>query len=71
MISFAIQRGFPGGTVAKNLSVSGMQETQVQSPCHEDPLKQEMATHSIIVAWKVPWTEELGRLQSTGSQSQT
>ena len=37
MISFAIQRGFPGGTVAKTLSVSGMQETQVQSPCHEDP----------------------------------
>ena len=57
--------------MAKHLSVSGMQETQVQSPCHEDPLKQEMATHSIIVAWKVPWTEELGRLQSTGSQSQT
>ena len=37
----------------------------------EDPLEEEMATHSNILAWKIPWTEEPGRLQSLGSQSQT
>ena len=37
----------------------------------EDPLEEEMATHSSILAWETPWTEELGGLQSTGSQSQT
>ena len=45
-----------------------MQETQVQSLSWEDPLEKEMATHSSIPAWKVPWTEELDGLQSTGSQ---
>ena len=45
-----------------------MQETQVQSLGQEDPLEKEMATHSSILAWRIPWTEELGRLQSTGSQ---
>ena len=44
------------------------QETQVQSLCQEDPLQKKMATHSRILAWKIPWTEELGRLQSMGSQ---
>ena len=48
-----------------------MQETQVQSLSWEDPLEKEMATHSSIPAWRVPWTEELGGLQSTGSQSWT
>ena len=43
-----------------------MQETQVQSPGREDLLKKEMATHSNILAWKIPWTVEPGRLQSTG-----
>ena len=43
-----------------------MQETQVQSLGWEDPLEQEMATHSRTLAWKIPWTEEPGRLQSTG-----
>ena len=42
--------------------------TQVQSLCWEDPLEKEMATHSSTLAWKIPWTEEPGRLQSTGSQ---
>ena len=45
-----------------------MQETQVQSLGREDPLEKEMATHSSILAWRIPWTEEPGRLQSTGSQ---
>ena len=45
-----------------------MQETQVQSLGWEDPLKNEMATHSSTLAWKIPWTEEPGRLQSMGSQ---
>ena len=44
------------------------QETQVQSLGREDPLEKEMATHSSILAGKIPWTEELGRLQSMGSQ---
>ena len=48
-----------------------MQETQVQSLAWEDPLEKEMATHSSAVAWKIPWTEEHSRLQSTGSQSRT
>ena len=45
-----------------------MQETQVQSLGPEDPLKKEMATHSSIPAWEIPWTEEPGGLQTTGSQ---
>ena len=43
-------------------------ETQVRSLVWEDPLEKEMATHSSTLAWKIPWTEETGRLQSTGSQ---
>ena len=45
-----------------------MQETQVQSLIWEDLLEKEMATHSSILAWKIPWTEEPGRLQSMESQ---
>ena len=45
-----------------------MQETQVQSLGQEDPLEKEMATHSSTLAWKIPWTEKPGRLQSMGSQ---
>ena len=45
-----------------------MQETWVQSLGWEDPLEKEMATHSSILAWRIPWTEEPGGLQSTGSQ---
>ena len=44
------------------------QEMQVQSLGWEDPLEEEMATHSRILAWKIPWTEELGGLQSMKSQ---
>ena len=45
-----------------------IQEMQVQSLDQEDLLEKEMATHSSILAWKIPWTEEPGRLQSMGSQ---
>ena len=45
-----------------------MQETQVPSLGWEDPLEKEMATHSSIVAWEIPWTEEPGALQSMGSK---
>ena len=48
-----------------------MQETQVLSLGGEDPLEKRMATHSSIVAWEMPWTEEPGGLQSMGSQSWT
>ena len=44
------------------------QETWVQSLGREDPLEKRMATHSSILAWRIPWMEEPGRLQSTGSQ---
>ena len=50
----------------KNLPA--MQETQVQSLGLEDPLEKGMATHSIILAWRISWTEEPGSLQSMGSQ---
>ena len=45
-----------------------MWETWVQSLGWDEPLEKEMATHSSILAWKIPWTEDPGRLQSTGSQ---
>ena len=45
-----------------------MHETWVRSLGWEDPLEKEMATHFSILAWRIPWTEELGGLQSTGSQ---
>ena len=48
--------------------LSTMQETWVQSLGREDPLEKEMAIHSSTIAWKIPQTEELGRLQSMGSQ---
>ena len=48
--------------------LSAMQETRIQSLGPEDPLEKEMATHSSIPAWKIPWTEEPGGLQSRGSQ---
>ena len=45
-----------------------MQKTRVWSLGQEDPLEKEMATHSSILAWRIPWTEEPGRLQSMGLQ---
>ena len=58
-------RAFPGGSVAKE---SAMQRTQVLSLDWEDALEEEMATHSSILAWEIPWTEEPDRLQFMGSQ---
>ena len=50
-------------------SPPAVQETQVQCLGQEDPLEEEMSTHSSILAWEIPWTEEPGGLQSAGSQS--
>ena len=52
-------------------NLPAMWETQVQSWSQEDPLEKGMATHSSIPAWRIPWTEEPGGLQSVGLQSQT
>ena len=55
--------------VAQRLKpLPAMQETWVRYLGWEDPLEKEMATHSSILAWRIPWMEELGGLQSTGSQ---
>ena len=55
--------------VAQRLKcLPAMWETRVQSLGREDPLEKEMATHSSILAWKIPWMEEPGRLQSMGLQ---
>ena len=48
--------------------LSAMQETRVRSLGQEDPLEKEMAAHSSTTAWRIPWMEEPGRLQSMGSQ---
>ena len=58
--------GFPGGSVVNNLPAK--QEMQVQSLGQEDTLNKAMATHSSVLAWEIPWTEEPGGLQSTGLQ---
>ena len=59
--------GFPGGSLVKNPpATQEMQEWWVQSLGREDPLEKEMATHSSILAWESPWTEEPGGLQSMG-----
>ena len=55
--------------VAQRLKhLPAMQETLVQSLGQEDPLEKEMATHSSILAWRIPWREEAGRLQCMGLQ---
>ena len=59
-------QGFPGGLAVKNLPA--MQETQIRFLGREDLLEEGMATHSGILAWEIPWTEEPGGLQSMGSQ---
>ena len=58
--------GFPGGSVVKNLPA--MWETGVRSLSQEDPLEEEMATHSRILAWRIPWTEQPGGLVSMESK---
>ena len=59
----------PGGTLIICLPIQEVQRTQVQSLGQEDPLEEEMATHFGIVAWKIPWTEKPGGLQSRGSKT--
>ena len=66
VIFFVKIGGFPWWLSGKEYAC--MQETQVQSLGQEDPLEEEMATHSSILAWEIPWTEEPGRLQTMGSQ---
>ena len=58
--------GFPGDSVVKNSPA--VQEMQVPSLIQEDPLEKEMAAHSNILAWEMPWAEEPGELQSKGVQ---
>ena len=60
-------QGFPGGSQMVK-SLLAIQETWVQSLGGKDPLEKEMATHSSILAWRIPWTEESGGIQSMGSQ---
>ena len=60
---------FPGGSVVKNLpATQEPQETQILSLGWEDPLEEEMAIYPSILAWRFPWTEEPGGLQSMWSQ---
>ena len=65
-INAYIVRCFPGGSEVKRLPP--MRETGVRSLGQEDPLEKEMVTHFSILAWRIPWTEKPGRLQSMGSQ---
>ena len=72
IVSFALQKLLSlirASLVAQRLKhLPAMQETHVQSLDREDPLEKEMATHFSILAWRIPWMEEPGRLQSMGSQ---
>ena len=61
--------GFPGDSAVKNLpAMQETQEMQVQSLGGKDPLEESMTTHSSLLAWRIPWTKESGRLQSIGLQ---
>ena len=64
-----IHRGFPGSSDGKKSTA--MQETPVQSLGQEDPLEKGMATHSSILAWRIPWTEESGELIYGVTKSRT
>ena len=64
-----MMKGFPGGASSKEPTCQCRRhETRVQPLCWEDPLQEEMATHSSIHAWRIPWTEKPGGLQSRASQ---
>ena len=72
MIVIIISEGSPGGSAVKNSPVvQEPQELWVRFLGQEDPLEEGTATHSSILAWRSPWTEGPGGLQSMGSQSQT
>ena len=60
-----MREGFAGGSAGKDC-LPAVWETRVQSLDLEDPLEKQMATHSCVLAWKIPWTEEPGRLHSMG-----
>ena len=62
------KNGLPGGSVLKNPPANTGDAGSVPSLGREDPLGKEMATHSSMFAWEIPWTEEPGGLQSMGSQ---
>ena len=62
-----LERASPAAQTVKSLPA--MRETWVRSLGWEDPLEEGMATYSTILAWRIPWTEELGRLQFIGLQS--
>ena len=63
---FSISMGLPSGSAVKNPSANARDAGWILS--QEDKLKEEVATHSSILAWEIPWTEELGGLQSIGLQ---
>ena len=66
MLEKLVLRYYSSAQLVKNLPA--MQGTQVQFLGQEDPLEKEMATHSRLLVWRIPWIEEPGRLQSMGSQ---
>ena len=69
MLIYSVLESVWAPLVAQSVKkLPAVQETQVQSLDQEDPLEKEMATDSSILAWRTPWTEEPGRLQSVGSQ---
>ena len=61
-------RYIPNGAAVKNPPAVEMEETHVRPLGQDDPLEEEMATHSNILAWEIPWTEEPGGLQFIGSR---
>ena len=61
-----VDLGFPGGSLGEEFDCSAGDPGLI--PSQEDPLEEGMATHSSILAWRISWTEEPGRLQSMGSQ---
>ena len=68
-IFLPVQISFPSGSAVKNLhALLELQKTLVRFLGWEDSLQEGMATHSSILAWRIPWTEEPGGLQSTGLQ---
>ena len=72
LLTIILIGSFPGVSSVKNLpAVQEPQETWVQSLYREDPLEEGMATHSSILAWRIPWTEEPRGLQSIGLQNRT
>ena len=69
VLGTAVAYGDESLVVYRVKRLPAMQETRVQSLGQEDPLEKEMATHSPTLAWKIPWKEEPGGLQSMGSQN--